>query len=115
MTKTIVNTAKGDIAVYSGLEQPVDTASDFLDLLANAGVATIALAKTELSPNFFRLQTGLAGDMLQKVSNYRKRLVVLGDYSSLTSQNLKDFIYESNQTGQVVFAATLDEAVMLLR
>ena len=115
MTKTIVNTAKGDIAVYAGLDSPVDNASDFLDLLANAGVATIALAKAELSPNFFRLHTGLAGDMLQKVSNYRKRLVVLGDYSSISSQNLKDFIYESNQTGQVVFADTLEAATALLR
>jgi len=115
MTKTIVNTAKGDIAVYSRLASPVDNASDFLDLLANAGVATIALAKTELSPDFFRLQTGLAGDLLQKVSNYRKRLVVLGDYSGISSQNLKDFIYESNRTGQVVFAATLEDATTLLR
>ncbi len=58
---------------------------------------------------------GLAGDCLRKVSNYRRRLAILGDFSAVGSRALRDFIRESNGTGQVVFAAELEAAAALLR
>lgn len=96
-------------------DEVLSSASDFLDLMGNCPAATIVLSKEDLSEDFFRLRSGLAGEILQKVSNYRRRLVVLGDYSAIQSPPLRDFIRESNATGQVVFASDLESAISSLK
>lgn len=88
---------------------------DFLDLMANAGARNLVLRRDHFPPDFFRLSTGFAGEILQKVSNYGMRLAVLGDFSAYASSALRDFIYESNRTGQVVFVSNLEEALGRLR
>jgi len=86
-----------------------------LDLLANAGTDTVAIHKACLDPNFFDLKTLIAGEMFQKIANYRKRLIILGDFSAIASQSFKDLIYEANQSGQIVFAKDWAEAEKLLK
>lgn len=81
----------------------VASAGDFLDLMGLAPDRTLALAREQLHPDFFELRTGLAGEILQKVSNYRCRLGIFGDFSAVPSRALRDFIYESNRTRQVMF------------
>lgn len=76
---------------------------------------TVVLRKENFDPSFYELRSGLAGDILQKVSNYRSRLIILGDFSKITSRSLKDFIFESNKRGKVIFKKTLEEAVELIR
>jgi hypothetical protein len=93
----------------------IGATSDFLDLMGNCQAATIILAKGDLGEDFFKLKSGLAGEILQKVSNYRRRLVVLGDYSGIQSPPLRDFICESNATGKVIFASDLESAIALLK
>jgi Domain of unknown function (DUF4180) len=58
--------------------------------------------------DLFRLQTGLAGEIFQKFSNYNFKLAVVGDFSKYKSKNLQDFIRESNEGNIVFFAETLD-------
>jgi hypothetical protein len=96
-------------------DERIAAVGDFLDLMGNCAADTIVLEREHFDPRFFELRSGLAGEILQKVSNYRKRLVVLGDFSAEKSRALRDFIYESNKTGQVVFAADLAAAERLLR
>lgn len=43
------------------------------------------------------------------------RLAIVGDFSYYTSENLKDFLYESNKGGTVIFLADEVEAVAQLR
>ena len=62
-------------------------------------------------PSFFDLKSGLAGEVLQKFSNYKVRLVILGDFSKFESKSLNDFIRESNNGKQVNFLASKDEAI----
>ena len=69
------------------------------------------LHEKTITPDFFDLKTGLAGEILQKFSNYRVRLAIIGDFSAYTSQSIKDFMYESNQRRQINFVHTLDEAI----
>jgi hypothetical protein len=64
-----------------------------------------------LSNDFFSLGSGVAGDILQKFSNYRLRLAVIGDFSKFKSKNLNDFFRESNKTGNIIFVNTLEEAL----
>jgi hypothetical protein len=93
----------------------INSPGDFLDLMANSPSDTIVLNREDFDPAFFDLKSGLAGEILQKVSNYRKRLVVLGEFGGLGGGALRDFIYESNRTGRVVFAPDLAAAARLLR
>ena len=65
--------------------------------------------------DFFDLSTKIAGDILQKVSNYNKRLAIIGDYSNVKSKALKDFIYESNKTKQVIFVDEVEEALRIFK
>ena len=94
------------------------TEQDVLDLMATAQyehrAEALALHAHNLADDFLDLRTGLAGAVLQKISNYRFRLAVLGDFSNVASRALRDFIGESNRSGQVVFAASVDEATELL-
>ena len=96
-------------------EESIGCASDFLDLMASCPSTTIVLDKNALAADFFKLRSGLAGEILQKVSNYRRRLRILGDYAGVESPALRDCIRESNRTGQVVFAADVAQGVQLLR
>ena len=60
-------------------------------------------------------RTGLAGEILQKFTNYQIKAAVYGDYSRYTSKPLRDFIFESNRGGQFFFVATREEAIQKLR
>lgn len=64
--------------------------------------------------DFFDLSTGIAGEILQKFINYRKKLAIVGDYSKYTSKALKDFIYESNNGNSIYFVPSIEEALLKL-
>lgn len=103
------------VAVVRG-ESPVLTdVSSALDLLATASYEKecdhIAIAKDLVCEEFFRLSSGLAGEILQKFMNYRVKFAIYGDYSHYTSKPLHDFIYESNQGHDVFFLLSEEEAV----
>jgi hypothetical protein len=115
MRAETIDTPKGRITRYVELDERLDSASALLDLLADAQSRTIAIPKECLDPKFFILSSGLAGEMLQKVSNYCRRLIIIGDFQDVKSKSLGDFIYESNKTGQVVFVGSIDEGVAKLR
>lgn len=55
--------------------------------------------------------TQLAGEILQKCSNYRIKLAIYGDYSGYTSKPLHDFIYESNLGNDFFFVSAREEAL----
>ncbi len=88
--------------------------ADALDLIGEAGFSgadTLVIPVSRLSPDFFRLSTGLAGAILQKCTNYRLRVAIVGDISEYTAKSgpLRDFVYESNRHGAVRFLASETE------
>lgn len=90
----------------------LQTAEDGLDLVGNAyyqGFEGVILKRHHLTPAFFDLKTGLAGEILQKFSNYRMKLIILGDFSDLTSKSLQDFIFESNKNQHIQFVKDINE------
>ncbi|WP_316802199.1 DUF4180 domain-containing protein [Pedobacter nototheniae] len=90
------------------------TASDGLDLLGDLyyqGFDSIILHKKNITPDFFDLKNGIAGEILQKFSNYRMRLAIIGDFSQHQSKSIQDFIYESNQGRHINFLDSVAEAV----
>src|SRR5688572_8388600 len=90
------------------------TEPDALDLIAAAyGQETdlIAILSIRLQPDFLKLRSGMAGAFLQKMQNYGYRVAIVGDISAAVaaSDALRDFVYESNKVGQVLFAASEDD------
>jgi len=95
----------------------ISNPEEILDLLVEAGYQdsnALIIYSESLHENFFNLKTGLAGEILQKFSNYRMRLSIIGDFSEYKSKSLQDFIRESNRTGIISFAGSLDEALSKL-
>ncbi|MFH0842186.1 MAG: DUF4180 domain-containing protein [Bacteroidota bacterium] len=87
---------------------------DILDLMADLSYQDcnrIILNENNLSRDFFDLKTKLAGEVLQKISNYRFMLAIIGDFSKHTSKSLTDFFRESNRGNRVWFVNDLQEAL----
>ena len=85
---------------------------DGLDLLVDLyyqGFDKIILHQKNIIPSFFDLKTGIAGDILQKFSNYRIQLTIVGDFSNVESKSLQDFIRESNKGKLVNFVKNAEE------
>jgi len=92
----------------------IKNAEDAIELINNPETEEcnkFIIYERNLSEEFFNLSTGVAGDILQKFSNYRLRLGVIGDFSKYKSKNLNDFFRESNKTGNIIFVNTLEEAL----
>jgi hypothetical protein len=90
----------------------IGTVDEAVDIIGEAGMndcGKIILHENSLDPRFFDLKTGLAGEILQKFSNYRMKLAIVGDFSKYTSKSLRDFIRESNRTGIILFAESVDQ------
>lgn len=95
----------------------IHTDQDGLDLVGNVyynGFDKLILHKNNLAVQFFDLKNGLAGEILQKFSNYRIRVVIVGDFQEFNSKSLHDFIYESNNGNQVNFLRSVSEALRKL-
>ena len=107
-----------DIAVISGDELVIVDTQSALDLAMTVkyetGAEKIVIDKDVICGDFFVLSTGMAGEILQKFTNYHVKVAVYGDYSHYTSKPLKDFIYESNHGKDFFFVSTKEEAVQRL-
>lgn len=93
---------------------PLGSEQDALDLIGETygqGIDLIALPARRLHPDFLKLKTGMAGAFLQKMQNYGLRFAIVGDISGPVagSNALRDFVYESNKHGQIVFATDMDD------
>lgn len=102
------------IAEFISNEMLIAAAEDGADLVGNLyfeGFDKAILHKKNISPAFFDLKTGIAGEVLQKFSTYRIRLAIVGDFSSYESKSVKDFIFESNKMGHINFVSSKEEAL----
>ncbi len=81
---------------------------DAVDLMSEArgrGANFIVIPIERLGDDFFRLQTRIAGEVIQRFAMYRVRVAILGDISRRVaeSKSLRDFVYESNRGNQCWF------------
>jgi hypothetical protein len=95
----------------------ISNAEDGLDLLGSLyyqGFDKIIIHEQNITPAFFDLKNGIAGEILQKFSNYRVSLAIIGDFSPYQSKSIKDFIYESNKGKHINFLGSTAEALTKL-
>lgn len=110
----IIQKKQVNIAV-AGRSELICSVQDALDLMATAQYQgdsnSLIVFKESLKDDFFDLKTGLAGEILQKFSNYNVRLAIVGDFSMHKSKALHDFIYECNQGRLILWSYSLDAAL----
>ncbi len=92
----------------------VRTAQDMLDIMAFAGerdIRSILVEVNNVSRDFFDLSSGLAGEILQKCSNYGIRLAITGDYTDFMSSRFPELASELNRGRQIRFFSRRDDAI----
>lgn len=90
---------------------------DGVDLVGHVyyqGFDNLIIYEKNITPQFFDLSTKIAGEMLQKFSNYRIGLAIVGDFDKYQSKSIKDFIFESNKLGKINFVNSKEEAIRVL-
>lgn len=106
----------GQIVLEHEQDDPViESVAQVLDLIgstsaAEAGIVLVPAGR--LSPEFFRLRSGFAGEAMQKFQTYHVRLIVYGDISEYVSAStaLRDFVQETNRVGHHFFAKDRETA-----
>jgi len=101
------------IAEVTSKDILIKAPEDILYIIANLPARILILKKEMFHESFFNLKSGLAGEILQKCSNYFIKLAIIGDFSIYNSKSLNDFIYESNKTKQILFVDKIDEAIKI--
>ena len=110
-------TDKSCIALLTSDAITITDTESALDLLASCGyngASGVVISEHNLSPNFFDLKTGMAGEILQKFSTYNMRLAIVGNFSKYRSKSLSDFIFESNKIGHIIFTDSINAAKKIL-
>jgi hypothetical protein len=111
----VVSAGNGKAAVVNSEARIItngQTALEFAFAIGQAyGCSSIAVKKEMIAEDFFKLSTGVAGEIAQKLVNYHIRLAVIGDFSGYTSKPLHDYIYESNKGKHLYFVDSEQAAI----
>lgn len=103
------------IAAVESEEAVITDGQSALDLAAtidyNHETQRVIIPKSAICEDFFKLSTGIAGEVAQKFVNYGFHVVIIGDFSGYTSKPLHDYIYECNNGRNINFVATESEAI----
>jgi hypothetical protein len=119
MTEGLTLIGNERVLVYAPLGALLAKESDALDLIGEAvgqDASWVALPVSRLHEDFFRLETRLAGAILQKLVNYGVKLAVVGDITPWLerSKALRDFALETNQGKHFWFVEDLPQLVARL-
>ena len=94
-------------------ENPVASTQDALDLVALCGendTSRMMLHREALSDDFFKLKTGVAGEIFQKFINYSIQTAVIIPETSSLGSSFRELISEANRGGHYRFFPTREEA-----
>lgn len=89
------------------------TTEDALDIIGNSPTSNIVMYIHNFEKDFFDLSTKKLGEILQKFTTNRIRLAIIGDYSTFSSETLKDFMYESNKHGEYLFVPSMEHVLKM--
>jgi hypothetical protein len=79
--------------------------------MPRARVGRLLLADGALPPEFFDLRTGVAGELVQRLVNYRLRMAVVVPDPGVHSASFQDFAREASRSLDFRFFRTRAEAV----
>ena len=111
---TINDTRIAEVISDEHMITSLEDATDLIGNLYYQEADKVILHEKAIAPAFFDLKNKLAGGILQKFSNYRMRLAIVGDFGRYPGKALGDFIRESNKGGQINFVSSRAEAISAL-
>ncbi|MEG0249336.1 MAG: DUF4180 domain-containing protein [Peptostreptococcus sp.] len=118
MKINVVKNNNVEVAIVESRDILIKDVQSAIDLFATVeyetGVSRIVIEKEAICEEFFDLKTKIAGDILQKFINYKKKIAIVGDFSRYDSKSLKDFIYECNNGRDIFFLTSREEAIKKL-
>ena len=76
-----------------------------------SGARAILLDENALPAEFFDLRTGLAGELLQRLTTYRIRLACVVPDASVHPTHFQEFVREANRGVQFRFVTTREAAI----
>jgi hypothetical protein len=85
----------------------INRVQDLLDIVSDYSIKKVIIAKHNINPALFDLETGYASELLQKLTGYKICLGIVGDFENVENKALRDFIYVSNQARRLVFKASV--------
>ena len=97
------------VASDSGIS--IRSISDIYDALgACIGAKGLILAENDLAREFFDLRSGLAGEMFQKVINYKLRVAIVLPAPEAYGERFGELAYEHASHSMIRFVRSKDEA-----
>ena len=91
--------------------QTVEDAVDLIGNMSYQGFDKLIIHEENMISDFFVLKNKIAGNILQKFSQYSMPLAIIGDFEKYESKSLNDFIFESNKGSQINFVTTIEDGL----
>ena len=114
MTKGIVvKTSMGNYVLSDpdmGIIQGERDILELLTLCGEAGSNKVMISQGSLSPEFFDLSTGQAGEISHKLSTYRIKTAFVVDLSMIPSERFQEWVSECNRRNEIRFYEDILEA-----
>jgi len=111
---TINNRSIAVVHSNSYIISDISSATELLGKLYYEGYEAIIIEQENITPHFFHLKNGMAGEILQKFSNFKMQLLIVGDLSTKSSESLNNFIFESNKGTLINFIKTHEKAITIV-
>ena len=108
---TIDNRKIAEIISDDTVLQTVEDAVDLIGNMSYQGFDKLIIHEENMISDFFELKNKIAGDILQKFSQYSMPLAIIGDFEKYESKSLNDFIFESNKGSQINFVTTIEDGL----
>lgn len=78
------------------------------------GTAGLVLIETDLSPEFFDLRSGFAGELFQKFTNYKLRVAIVLPDPLAYGERFSELAHEHSSHNMIRFVRSKDEAAAWL-
>ena len=108
---TIDNRKIAEIISDDIVLQTVEDAVDLIGNMSYQGFDKLIIHEENMISDFFELKNKIAGNILQKFSQYSMPLAIIGDFEKYESKSLNDFIFESNKGNQINFVTTIEDGL----
>ena len=108
---TIDNRKIAEIISDDTVLQTVEDAVDLIGNMSYQGFDKLIIHEENMISDFFELKNKIAGNILQKFSQYSMPLSIIGDFEKYESKSLNDFIFESNKGKQINFVTTIEDGL----
>jgi hypothetical protein len=102
---------EGKVLVAADAGISIGSLSDISDAIAASfGAAGLILTEGDLTPEFFELRSGLAGELFQKCMNYQLRLAIVLPDPAAYGERFGELAYEHASHNMIRFVRTKAEA-----